>query len=91
MTFEQLKERQSFVWGNAPFENIADSIADVHHAVAEAAGPAAGKRWLDVACGTGGVTDLAARAGADVVGVDFAPVLIETARRLASVRGVTID
>ncbi len=90
MAFEQLKERQSFVWGNAPFENVADSIADVHGAVVEAMGPADGKRWLDVACGTGGVTDVAARAGADVVGIDFAPVLIETAKRLAAEHGLAI-
>ena len=91
MAFEELKERQSFVWGNAPYENVADSIADVHRAVADAAGSAEGKRWLDVGCGTGGVTHLAARRGADVVGIDLAPALIATAKRLAAEKGLEID
>ena len=38
MAFEQLKERQSVVWGSAPFENVAADIAEVHdHLVAELA------------------------------------------------------
>jgi SAM-dependent methyltransferase len=91
MAFQELKDRQSFVWGNAPFENVADSIADVHQAVVDAAAPVAGKRLLDVACGTGELSFLAARAGADVVGIDFAPVLIETAKRAAADNGLDID
>src|SRR3954469_4879399 len=81
MAFQELKQRQAFVWGNAPFEEVAGSLADVHDAVVAAIGPAEGKRWLEVACGTGELADRAARAGADVVGVDFAPVLIDTAKR----------
>ena len=81
MAFEQLKERQSNVWGSAPFENVADSIADVHAAVVAAAGAVEGCRFLDVACGTGELSAIAAGKGADVVGVDFAPVLVETAQR----------
>jgi SAM-dependent methyltransferase len=91
MAFEQLKERQSFVWGNAPFEKVADSIADVHQAVVDAIGEAEGKRWLDVACGTGELARLAAQRGADVVGIDFAPVLVETAKRQAADEGLAID
>ena len=60
MAFEALKERQSFVWGNAPFEEIADTIADIHRGVVDAVGPAEGKRWLDIACGTGDLAELAA-------------------------------
>lgn len=90
MAFEALKERQSFVWGNAPFEEIADTIADVHRAVVGAVGPAKGKRWLDIACGTGDLAELAAAEGADVVGIDFAAPLIETAKRRAAERGLDI-
>lgn len=81
MGFQELKARQAFVWGNAPFEEVAGSLADVHDAIVAAAGPAEGKQWLEVACGTGELAERAARAGADVVGVDFAPVLVETAKR----------
>ena len=91
MAFEELKERQSFVWGNAPFEEVADTIADVHRAVVDALGPPEGKRWLDVACGTGDLAELAAAEGADVTGIDFAGPLIETAKRRAAERGLDID
>jgi SAM-dependent methyltransferase len=90
MAFEQLKERQSVVWGSAPFENVAVDIADVHdHLVAELA-PREGEEWLDVGTGTGGVAVLAARAGAKVTGSDLAPALIETAKRLAAEDGLDI-
>jgi SAM-dependent methyltransferase len=46
--------------------------------------PAAGVRWLDVATGTGAVAIRAARAGAEVVGVDIAPGMIEGARAKAT-------
>lgn len=91
MAFEQLKERHSFVWGSAPFEHVAETIADVHDAIVEAVGPAEGKRWLDVACGTGDLAIRAARRGADVVGVDFAPALVETAKQQASEAELSID
>jgi SAM-dependent methyltransferase len=45
--------------------------------------PQRGARWLDVATGTGAVARLAARAGAEVVGIDIAPRMIEIARRSA--------
>ena len=40
---------------------------------------------------TGELSALAARAGADVVGVDFAPTLVDTARRAAVDNGLEID
>ncbi len=91
MAFEELKQRQGVVWGSGPFEVVAETIADVHRAVVDAVGEAAGKRWLDVACGTGGVTELAAAAGAEVTGIDLAPALIETAKALASAKMLDID
>ncbi|MDQ2969409.1 MAG: class I SAM-dependent methyltransferase [Actinomycetota bacterium] len=90
MAFEELKQRQSVVWGSAPFEKVAGQIANVHdHLVSELA-PQAGESWLDVGTGTGGVAVRAARAGAVVTGSDLAPVLIETARRLAADEGLEI-
>jgi SAM-dependent methyltransferase len=90
MAFEDLKQRQSVVWGSAPFEKVADQIANVHdHLVSELA-PQAGESWLDVGTGTGGVAVRAARAGAVVTGSDLAPALIETAKRLAADEGLEI-
>ncbi len=42
----------------------------------------AGTRLLDVACGPGYLAASAARLGADVVGVDFAPGMVELAKEL---------
>lgn len=49
--------------------------------------PSPGERWLDLATGTGAVALRAARAGAEVTGLDLAPQLIETAKRLAAEEG----
>ena len=50
-----------------------------------------GEDWLDVGSGTGGISERAARAGANVRGVDLAPVLVETAKRRAAEHGLEID
>ncbi|MHB8642382.1 MAG: bifunctional demethylmenaquinone methyltransferase/2-methoxy-6-polyprenyl-1,4-benzoquinol methylase UbiE [Gaiellaceae bacterium] len=42
-----------------------------------------GDRVLDAACGTGDLAVLAARAGADVIGLDFSEAMLERARRKA--------
>jgi SAM-dependent methyltransferase len=91
MTFEELKQRQSMVWGAAPFEHMAERLADVHDGLVERLQPQPGERWLDVATGTGGVAVRAARAGARVTGSDYAAPLIETARRLAAEEGLAIQ
>jgi SAM-dependent methyltransferase len=63
---------------------VAHLLAPVHAHLLRVLSPRPGMRWLDVATGTGAVARLAARAGAEVTGVDIALPLIETARRLAS-------
>ncbi len=82
--FEELKARQSEVWGSAPWERVAPQLAPVHQHLVRALQPRPGVRWLDVATGTGALASLAAEARADVTGVDLAPKLIETAKRLAA-------
>lgn len=90
MAFEELKARQSAMWGSGPFERIEALIADMHELVAERASPRPGERLLDIGSGTGAVAFRAARAGADVTGVDLAPTLVETARRLAEEEGLEV-
>jgi len=46
-----------------------------------AAALAPGDVAIDVACGTGDLAELARRAGARVIGVDFAPAMLAIARR----------
>jgi ubiquinone/menaquinone biosynthesis C-methylase UbiE len=88
---EELKQMQGAMWGSGAFDEVADTIADVHQTVAGRLSPAAGERFLDIACGTGRVCELAAASGATVVGVDLAPGLIEVARRRAEERGLDIE
>lgn len=91
MANEELKQRQSVMWANGPYERVSDTLTDIHELVLERLAPAPGERWLDLACGTGALSELAALAGADVVGIDLSPGLIETARALAAERGLAID
>jgi SAM-dependent methyltransferase len=86
-----MKERQSAMWGSAPYERVAETSADIHDQVVDRLRPRPGEPWLDLACGTGAVAERAAARGARVVGVDLAPPLIEIARRRAAERGLRID
>ena len=47
--FEELKQRQSVIWGNGRFELVSDTIADVHEGIVSALEPEEGESWLDVA------------------------------------------
>lgn len=78
------------MWGSAPFERIAGTLADMHEAIVESVDPRQGERMLDVGCGTGELAILASRTGAEVIGSDLAPALVETARRQAGEQGRSI-
>src|SRR5215216_7014195 len=59
-----------------------------------AASPRTGERVLDVACGTGVVTRLAAErvgSGGRVVGLDINPDMLSVARRLAPPTGASVE
>jgi SAM-dependent methyltransferase len=84
MAFEELKQRHAAMWGSAPFERVAETLAEMHRAVVDAVEARPGDRWLDVGCGTGELAFMAAETGAEVTGSDLSPVLIETARRQAA-------
>jgi ubiquinone/menaquinone biosynthesis C-methylase UbiE len=91
MAFEELKSKQSVMWGTGPYQNITDTITDIHEVIVERLDPQAGVQWLDLACGTGAVAERAAERGAAVTGIDLAPALIETAKARAEERGLDID
>ena len=78
------------VWSGASYERIAETFAPIHDRIVEALGLAPGVRLLDVACGTGGVALRAARAGADVVGIDISADQLAKARRAAQDEGLAI-
>jgi SAM-dependent methyltransferase len=90
VAFEALKTRQAEMWGSAPWERVAETLAPLHDHMIEELSPQAGERWLDAATGTGAVAIRAARAGAEVTGLDMAPRLVETAKRLAAEEGLAI-
>ena len=91
MAYEELKERQSVMWGNGPYQQITETLEDLHDRVIERLAPGPGDRWLDLACGTGAIAERAASAGASVTGIDLAPALIETAKERAAGMGLEID
>jgi len=51
----------------------------------------AGRRVLDVGCGGGLLSESLARAGAQVMGIDLAPGMVEVARLHAAEGGLAID
>jgi SAM-dependent methyltransferase len=77
-------------WSGASYERIAETFAPIHDRVVEALALEPGARVLDVACGTGGVALRAARAGAEVVGVDISADQLAKARRAADEESLAI-
>jgi SAM-dependent methyltransferase len=77
-------------WSGASYERIAETFAPIHDRVVAALEIEPGTRVLDVACGTGGVALRAARAGADVVGIDISADQLTKARRAAEEEGLAI-
>lgn len=91
MSFEELKARQSVMWGSGPYQKVTETITDIHELVVDRLRPQPGERWLDLACGTGAVSERAARAGAKVTGIDLAPLLLEQAKARAKEQGLEIE
>ena len=77
-------------WSGASYERIAETFAPIHDRIVAALAIGPGSRVFDVACGTGGVALRAARAGADVVGIDISADQLAKARRAADEEGLAI-
>jgi SAM-dependent methyltransferase len=77
-------------WSGATYERIAEAFAPTHRRIVEALTPKPGERFLDLACGTGGVALIAAKAGAEVSGLDISPDQIAKARSVAEAEGLAI-
>lgn len=87
---DQLKSRMKATWMAGDFGQIANFTAQEAANFVERIGIAPGSKVLDVACGTGNTAIPAARAGADVTGIDIAPNLLEKARQRAAEEGLPI-
>ena len=79
------------VWSGASYERIGETYAPIHDRIVAALGIVQGSRVLDVATGTGGVALRAARAGADVVGIDISADQLAKARSSVEAEGLEIE
>lgn len=86
---EALKSKLKATWSAGDFGQIARAYLPGAAEFVERLDLQAGEKVLDVACGAGSTAIPAARAGAEVVGIDIAPNLIEQARANAEVDGVS--
>jgi SAM-dependent methyltransferase len=76
-------EQQAALWGARPrdwAEVQEGMVRPLYEAVLDAIGAAAGTRLLDIGCGAGMATHIAAARGADVSGLDATEALLEIAR-----------
>ncbi|MBK7645346.1 MAG: class I SAM-dependent methyltransferase [Planctomycetes bacterium] len=87
---DPLAARNRAVWGVGDFDRIAAGYRHDADSFVARVPLAPGERVLDLACGTGNLALPAARAGADVVGIDLAPQLLEAARTRAAAEGLAI-
>ena len=81
---EQLKSALKTTWMAGDFGEIAKFTANEAATFVGRLRIQPGLKVLDVACGTGNTAIPAARTGAEVVGVDIAPNLLEQARKRAA-------
>ncbi|MEO7539167.1 MAG: methyltransferase domain-containing protein [Pyrinomonadaceae bacterium] len=84
-----VKSKMKAVWSAGDFGRIAEAIYDAGDEFIIRLGIERGEQVLDVACGTGNLAIPAAKAGAEVTGIDIAPNLIEQAKSRADAEGLT--
>jgi SAM-dependent methyltransferase len=90
LDLEAIKARQRAIWTMGDFGQIARFTEANAIEFVKRSGVKRGMRVLDVACGTGNAALPAARAGAVVTGIDFAPNLLDQARERADREGLKI-
>ncbi len=89
--YTAITERQQKVWSAGDFNVIAVATTAAAEALVRTVDPRAGDRVLDVACGSGNVSLVAARRYCDVTGIDYVPALLDRARLRAAAEGTAVD
>lgn len=87
---EELKVRLKGTWASGDFGKVAESYYAGSVEFIDRLNIKKGERVLDIACGTGNLAIPAAKHGADVVGIDIVPNLIEQAKSRAMAEGLKI-
>jgi SAM-dependent methyltransferase len=87
---EQVKRKQRDAWGAGDFAVVARHTVFPGELLCEAAEIRAGQRVLDIATGSGNAALSAARRGAQAVGVDYVPELLEWGRKRAAAEQVAV-
>jgi len=77
------------LWEKGDFTRIASTMRGSGEAVVNSLGVRQGMRVLDLGCGDGTTALPEARLGADVLGVDIAPNLVEAGRQRAAAEGLS--
>lgn len=85
-----IKRRQQATWASGDYAAVAARIPIVSERLCDAADLHAGSRVLDVACGTGNAALAAARCGAEAIGVDYVPALLDRGRIRATAEGLPV-
>jgi len=76
------------LWEKGDFTRIADTMRESGEALVQRIGVSKGLKVLDLGCGDGTTAIPAAKAGADVTGVDIARNLVEAATKRAAAMGL---
>ena len=80
MTLSAKCESKNMKWNSSLYDQKHSFVFKYGEEVLALLNPKRGERILDVGCGTGHLTKLIAEMGAEVVGIDSSPEMIEAAR-----------
>jgi SAM-dependent methyltransferase len=88
---QAITQVQQQVWSQGDFAKIGVSAQIVQEELCEAIDVLPGSRLLDVACGAGNGAIAGARRGAEAVGLDYVPALLDRARERAVAEGYDVE
>jgi SAM-dependent methyltransferase len=88
---DDLKQRQSEVWGLGDYAVLARTFEPAAVALSDACAVSAGQEVLDVGAGTGNFAVVCANEGASVVACDLAPGMIERGRARTEAEGLDVE